>query len=181
MKKVVIEGIQGSRLEDLVDHLIQASSPNLKVRYTRPPSPFKGFKDWVTCLTAAMEAWRDAAPVLLFERSMLAQHCYVKAYAESDDLGQHEYSLFKQMIDGITHSSSKPDMIILVDCPAEIAKERLADTALCELSLEQLQVIRSSLIDWSNDARSSGVEVITLLDTCSLPEVAKQICQGLGV
>ena len=85
------------------------------------------------------------------------------------------------MIDGITHSSSKPDMIILVDCPAEIAKERLADTALCELSLEQLQVIRSSLIDWSNDARSSGVEVITLLDTCSLPEVAKQICQDLGV
>ena len=101
MKKVVIEGIQGSRLEDLVDHLIQASSPSLKVKYTRPPSPFKGFKDWVTCLTAAMEAWRDDAPVLLFERSMLAQHCYVKAYAESDNLGQHEYRLLKQMIDGI--------------------------------------------------------------------------------
>ena len=122
---ISLEGLGVTCKERFTQHLV-THKPDDFGRVICCPSIYprfnpEAFKGWVYAITRSTELWREATShqpelITLFENSPFSISCYVQALAEPfGDIGQQEYELISDIIEGLSELMTPPDIIVLFE------------------------------------------------------------------
>lgn len=162
MKRIALEGIMGSHIEDFTDRIVGHSDFMATTTVTPMPSPFGEFKSWVSDLTVAMKCWIKTDEVVFHERCLWSLGAYVEAYPMKTDLKKQEGRLFIEMVNATCEVSVPPELIVLFDISSERARQRLRKqgSVLKTLNIEFFDNMSMNLRKWSSE-----MEAIHKVDT----------------
>ena len=122
---VSLEGINGSLKERFTEHFV-INKPDCIGRVICCPEVYprfneQAFKGWVYTVTRSTELWREATTnkdsgITVFENSPFSIPSYVKALSEPyGEVGEDEYSLIVEIINGLSELMIPPDVIVLFE------------------------------------------------------------------
>lgn len=153
MKRIALEGIMGSHIEDFTDRVVGHPDFRSTTTVTPTPSPFGDFKSWVSDLTIAMKCWVKTEDVVFHERCLWSLGAYVAAYPMKTEVKKQEGHLFIEMVNATCEASVPPDLILLFDISPERARQRLRKqgSVLKTLNVQFFDDMSKNLREWSNE------------------------------
>lgn len=162
--RIILEGIWGSNLEQLVDRLLKEQKIT-SIEYSIPPCPFNGLRGWTYGLTESMATWRkEKTETAFYMRSVWSAYAYARPFASEDELDQEELALFQDMTSSLSELLKLPDVIVYCHAFSKEAKSNLSkEGSICaEISEEKLTELSNSLVQWLDEMKNLGVKLIEI-------------------
>ena len=184
---ISLEGISNSIKERFTEHLVR-NKPEYIGRVICCPEVYprfneQAFKGWMYTVTRSTELWREAtvnkdSGIIVFENSPFSIPSYVKALSEPyGEVGEDEYSLIVEIIEGLSELMIPPDIIVLfepkpsvVESLPEALVRRTQDCLHTWANAHSAQVVNipayeddSTWETWYNDALKLIIETVEAL------------------